>query len=493
MDGMTALKPPLSSLQESSLHGSPFHRTKLICTLGPASGSPVVLGNMLDKGMDVARLNFSHGTYRQHRAHVMELRRQAKSKGRSVALLQDLQGPKIRVGEMEQGVILVPGQSFIINTYERKGNVREASTTYSLLPKEVKPGDLLLLDDGLLTLRVLSKGRKHVKTQVLVGGPLLSHKGINLPMSNVSAPILSEKDREDIRLGQKLGVDMIALSFVRSSEDVLHARDYIRTLSKKEPFLIAKIERKEAVEHLRDIIQVADGIMVARGDLGVELGLSKVPCIQKEAITLANRAGKLVITATQMLESMIEHVHPTRAEVSDVANAVLDGTDAVMLSAETATGKYPEQAVEMMTTILQEIEQSTRFAEKQKARPLPKVQSTEDALARAAVAASEALQAACILVQDDGGSLVKALADCRPSGIIIALTTQVSLYKRWAAYFGVIPLLLSYRLSSDVKAFLQANPLLKRIFSPWRVGLPDQIVEVGWNQKTEKHYLQIHC
>ncbi|MFI5288289.1 MAG: pyruvate kinase, partial [Polyangia bacterium] len=316
-----------------------MRRAKIVCTLGPASREPAFIGHLIDEGMNVARINFSHGDPEDHAAAIAAVRRESELRGRPVAVLQDLQGPKIRVGRFAEGqVTLETGADFTITTRDVVGSGTEVSTTYAGLPGDVKTGDVLLLDDGLISLEVDGVSGTDVTTRVLIGGVLKNNKGINLPGVKVSAPALTEKDRRDLAFGLQLGVDFIALSFVRSPDDVIEAVRLSERPGKRRIPIIAKIEKPEAIERLEEIIDVADGIMIARGDLGVEIGPEKVPLIQKRCIELTNARGKIVITATQMLESMIVSPRPTRAEASDVANAVLDGTDALMLSGETAAG-----------------------------------------------------------------------------------------------------------------------------------------------------------
>ncbi len=304
-----------------------MRRAKIVCTLGPASSSPAMIGALIDAGMDVARLNFSHGEQSVHLQTVRTLRAEADRRGAAVGILQDLQGPKIRVGKFVRGQIeLVPGAELTITTRVLMGDEKIVSTSYMDLPRDVKPGDNILLDDGYLQLEVVRVDGEDVLTKVVSGGILKDKKGINLPGVKVSAPALTAKDRADLAFGLRAGVDFIALSFVRSPEDIVEAIKLATADGVATP-IIAKLERPEAIENLEAIIDVADGIMVARGDLGVEMGPEKVPLIQKRIIEQTNKRGKLVITATQMLESMMENPRPTRAEASDVANACLDGTD----------------------------------------------------------------------------------------------------------------------------------------------------------------------
>ena len=368
-----------------------MRRTKIVCTLGPASSSPERVGELIDAGMDVARLNFSHGSHEDHARTLQVVRAEADRRARAVAVLADLQGPKIRVGKFEQGQVdLRPGATFRITTEKIVGNAERVSTTYAGLPNDVRPGDTILLDDGYMSLAVRDVHDHEVETIVVAGGVLKNNKGINLPGVEVSAPALSDKDRVDIEFALRRGVDYVALSFVRRPEDVLEAKRLLTADGVEIP-VIAKIEKPQAVERLADIIEVADGCMVARGDLGVELGPEKVPLIQKRIIEETNRKGKIVITATQMLESMITQARPTRAEASDVANAVLDGTDAVMLSGETASGAHPVESVRTMVRIIREIEQSAYYRQNIEP-PTVELAVYANAVARAAVAAARAMK-----------------------------------------------------------------------------------------------------
>ncbi|HEY6174142.1 MAG TPA: pyruvate kinase, partial [Kofleriaceae bacterium] len=336
-------------------------RAKIVCTLGPASSTPQRIGELIDAGMSVARLNFSHGSHDDHARMLQIVRVEAERRGKAIAALLDLQGPKIRIGKFANGQIdLKPGATLTITTDDIVGDEHRVSTTYAGLPRDVKAGDQILLDDGYLSLAVTHVRDREVDTIVVTGGILKNNKGINLPGVDVSAPALSEKDRIDIGFALRQGVDYVALSFVRRAEDVIEAKRLL-TVDQVSIPVIAKIEKPQALDRLGEIIDAADGTMVARGDLGVELGPEKVPLWQKRIIEETNRRGKIVITATQMLESMITQPRPTRAEASDVANAILDGTDAVMLSGETASGLFPVEAVRTMARIIEEIERSAYY------------------------------------------------------------------------------------------------------------------------------------
>jgi pyruvate kinase len=390
--------------------------------------------------MNVARINFSHGDYDEHASVISAVRRESEKRGRPVAILQDLQGPKIRVGRFtNKEVELEPGADFTITVRDVPGTDEIVSTTYHGLPNDVKPGDVLLLDDGLLSLEVDRVDGPDVLTRVLIGGVLKNNKGINLPGVKVSAPALTEKDKRDLEFGLRVGVDFLALSFVRSPDDVKEAVRLATRGDRRVP-VIAKIEKPEAVERLGDIIDVADGIMVARGDLGVEMGPEKVPLIQKRAIEETNARGKIIITATQMLESMISNPRPTRAEASDVANAVLDGTDALMLSGETAAGKYPLLAVRTMSRIIEEIETSARFKTIFDTATLA-FSHTANAVAKSAVVAARQMGAKAIVCVTESGGVARLVSEYRPDSALVALTSQSEVYRRLALYWGVEPVL----------------------------------------------------
>jgi pyruvate kinase len=425
-----------------------MRRAKIVCTLGPASCTPEVVGALIDAGMDVARLNFSHGDYDSHLANVKMVRAEAQRRGRAVAILQDLQGPKIRVGTFAKGFVeLVPGAEMTITTRPVIGDEKIVSTVYKHLPKDVKPGDRILLDDGYMQVEVIAVDGDDVKTRVLEGGKLKDKKGMNLPGVRLSSPSLTEKDRADLAFGLRAGVDFIALSFVREPGDVLEARR-LATVDDHSVPIIAKLEKPEAVERLDEIVEAADGMMVARGDLGVEMGPEKVPLIQKRVIEATNARGKVVITATQMLESMIENPRPTRAEASDVANACLDGTDALMLSGETASGKYPVAAVRTMARIIEEIESSAHFRSHLVAPALDFKNSTT-AMAHAAAVAAQQMGLKVIANYTESGAAARLVSEYRPEATIVAMTTNETTYNRLALYWGVVPVLIGPAATTD--------------------------------------------
>lgn len=334
-----------------------FNKTKIVATVGPACNTKEKLAELMRAGVDVFRLNFSHGTHEDHQKVIGYVRELNEELGSTVCLLQDLQGPKIRTNEVENnGVEIVAGQELIISTEDFVGNSRRISTSYKELPADVKIGDMILIDDGKIELRVEDTDLTQVKTRVIYGGVVKSRKGINLPMSNVSAPSLTEKDERDLEFGLKNDVEWIALSFVRKAEDIISLKDKIKKACRNCK-VIAKIEKPEALRNIDEIIAVTDGVMVARGDLGVEIVMEEVPLAQKMIVRKCNEVGKPVIIATQMMESMINNPRPTRAETNDVANAVMDGADALMLSAETAAGEYPVQVIKSMVRTIVSVEE----------------------------------------------------------------------------------------------------------------------------------------
>lgn len=416
-----------------------FRRTKIVATVGPASESEAMLLALMEAGADVFRLNFSHGDLDGKSAIIRRIREISGRRRQAVAILGDLQGPKIRAGRMKNGVLeLVPGREVVITTREVLGEGDLIPTTYRELPGDVAPGDRILLDDGLLELEVLGADGEEVRCLVKVGGVLKDRKGINLPGVKVSAAALTGKDREDIRFCIREGVDYIALSFVRGAADLLELKELLLA-AEADLRVIAKIEKPEAVADFDAILQAADGIMVARGDLGVEINPEKVPLIQKRIIRKCNQAGKPVITATQMLESMVVNPRPTRAETSDVANAILDGTDAVMLSAETASGKYPEEAVSLMVRVAQDVERDPALQEKV-FHPIPEgggsIQLSE-AIGQAACRVAESVGAAGILAFTQTGSTAALVAKYRPSLPIYAVTPSAAVRRRLALYAGM--------------------------------------------------------
>ena len=431
-------------------------RTKIVCTIGPSSRSPQVLSQLVEAGMDVARLNFSHGTHDEHAAVIAALREIGSATGRPIAILQDLAGIKIRIGAIAAGTIrLEPGTAFTLTSRAVPGDAREVSLSYPELFRTVRPGDALLLSDGELELRVEEAGAADIRCRVIVGGALSSHKGISLPHRSIAAPGLTAKDQEDLQFGVTQGVDYIALSFVRGAHDIRQARAVLAALAASVP-LIAKIEKHEALGNIDEILAEADGIMVARGDLGVETPLEHVPLLQKMLIEKANRAGKPVITATQMLLSMVENPRPTRAEVGDVANAILDGTDALMLSEETAAGRYPAESVATMKRIAEDTETAFPFEQWMRRFEDRSLQSLPEAVAGAACELAEHIGAAVIVAWTESGATARLVAKHRPRRPILALSTLPATARRLALVWGVIPLVAEE--GRDTDAMMEKAP-----------------------------------
>jgi pyruvate kinase len=425
-----------------------MRRTKIVCTLGPASQSEETLREMIRAGMDVARINFSHGDHETHARNIVLARRLAQEEGRVLAVMGDLQGPKLRVGEIATQVTLREGQDFNLTTRPVPGDDREVNLPHPEVIGAVRPGDRLLLDDGLLELEVLETSPTDICCRVITGGPLKSHKGVSLPGVSLSLPSLTEKDRKDASFAIQQGVDYLALSFVRQAEDVSQLRDLLEQ-NQAPTLIIAKIEKREAVEAFEEIMGTSDGVMVARGDLGVETPAEEVPIYQKRFIRLANEVGKPVITATQMLNSMIDNPRPTRAEASDVANAILDGTDAVMLSGETAVGKYPVEAVRMMAKIALTTERILPYQEWVHRAALEPSFTPTEAISQATCEIALELSAKAIISSTMSGHTARMVAKHRPSTPIIAVTPNPETQRRLALIWGVYPLLVSEFAHTD--------------------------------------------
>ncbi len=440
-----------------------YGRTKIVCTLGPASSTVETLVKMIESGMDVARLNFSHGSHEDHLEMMSRVRQAASMTGEPVAILLDLQGPKIRTGKLKEPMELNDGEKLVITIDEMVGENHKVSTTYQRLPKDVKPGDTILMDDGLLQFKVLSSTEREVTTEVVHGGILKSNKGINLPGVAVSAPSLTEKDKEDLLFGIANDVDYVALSFVRTAADVVSLRNFIIAHIDKRKMLpiIAKIEKDEALKNIDEIIHEADGIMVARGDLGVECRTEEVPLAQKMIARKANAAGKPVIIATQMLDSMIENPRPTRAEANDVANAVLDGADAVMLSGETSVGKYPVNVVQTMDTIIRRTETEQRDRLDLHDEISSQQQAVFKALGRSACILAKQINAAAIISFSHSGETLKTIARYRPTAQVIGITNRERIQRRLNLIWGVRSVLIkSFEVGETDSTIARVNRML---------------------------------
>ncbi|GMT49478.1 MAG: pyruvate kinase [bacterium] len=424
-----------------------------------------MIGKLMDVGVNYFRLNFSHGDQSSHQTHIQHIRKLSRQKNIHVGILADLQGPKIRIGEIEGGSIdLNAGDRLRITTLPGLGNQKEVSTTYSLLPQDVTIGDHFLLDDGLLSFKVISidEDKVGIECEVVYGGRLKSKKGINLPNVNISAPALTEEDKKNALFAIEQDVDYFALSFVRQPSDIQLLKELIRMKSKSIP-VIATIERREALENIEEIIDVADGLMVERGDLGVEIPAERVPLTQKSMIRLCNIMGKPVITATQMLESMIHNARPTRAEVSDVANAILDGTDAVMLSGETAVGSYPVEAVQKMVAIANEIECTFPVLYSRRhgmAKEL--VHDIEESIALGACEIAKNLDVTAIIAWTQNGHAIRLLSKYHPVSPIIALATSEKIARQVQLSWGILSEVIPEELTDELQWMDYCNNIITR-------------------------------
>lgn len=430
-----------------------MRRAKIVATLGPATESYEMIRAIIDAGVDVTRMNLSHGSYAEHEVRFANVRKAADDSGRPVAILVDLQGPKIRLGKFTDGPHeLAVGDTFKITAEDVPGTKELVSTTFKGLPGDVKPGDYLLIDDGKVRVQVESVDGPVVTTKVIVAGPVSNNKGINLPGVAVSVPALSDKDEADLRWGLQAGADIIALSFVRNAADVTRVHEIMAEEGRKVP-VIAKIEKPQAVDNLEEIIDAFDGIMVARGDLGVELPLEAVPIVQKRAVELCRRMAKPVIVATQMLESMVENPVPTRAETSDVANAVLDGADAVMLSGETSVGKYPVVVVETMARIVE----STEEHGLERIRPFTAKPRTQGGIITlAANEVAEFVEAKYICIFTESGDTARRMSRLRPAIPMMAFAVDPAIRRRMALTWGVRSTLVEHVAHTDLM-FLQVD------------------------------------
>ena len=422
---------------------------KIIATLGPATATPGMLTGLLRAGVDVARLNLSHGDHAEHARVIARTRRAAEALGRPIAILADLQGSKARIGRLHGGrpVPLRRGEYVTLTPRDVPGRRGLIPTTFRRLGRDVRRGDPILLDDGRIELAVVRVRGGDVVCRVIIGGLLLEHKGMNLPGTDLRGDALTAKDRADLQFALRHGVDYVALSFVRSAEDVVRVRRLLRRQGRDVP-LIAKLEVRRAVERLQEILRAADGVMVARGDLGVEVPLERVPVLQKWILQEANRTGVIAITATQMLESMVERPRPTRAEASDVANAIFDGTDALMLSAETASGRHPLKAVAVMDRIIREAERSGLYVKANAGAPAGGDREVH-AVAHAAVDAAREWEARAIVVYTQTGMTARVLSKLKPPCPILAITPSEPIRRRMALYRGVLPMTLRFARSTD--------------------------------------------
>ncbi len=451
-----------------------YRKAKIVATLGPSSREEAVLRHLIEAGLDVARLNFSHGTHEDHGALVTLLRRLSTEMGKPIAILQDLQGPKLRVGDLPPaGILLKAGQKIVLTDISATPDQNDGQLVIPMdvpdLVSSLSPGNRILMDDGHMELQVTAVRSNAVEAVVVLGGVLKSHKGVNMPGANIRIPGYTEKDSEDLAYGLQVGVDLVAISFVHTAEDVLVVRQAIREMApdQEDTPIIAKLERPEAIDHLEEILEAADGVMVARGDLGVETSPSSVPIIQKRIIQAANQAAKTVITATQMLDSMIHNPRPTRAEASDVANAVFDGTDAVMLSGETASGDYPVESVAMMNAIVLEAE--AHFCEWGHC-PVADGSTTDDALSltRAARELAHDRNVSYIAVFTQTGRTAELMSKARPDVPILVFTPEERTLQRLPLLWGVTPYKVPY--ANNVEDMIAHVEEAMRTFTPLHEG-----------------------
>jgi pyruvate kinase len=426
-------------------------KTKIVCTIGPVSETEEMLKHLISAGMNVARLNFSHGDYAEHGARISRIKRVREELGLPVAILLDTKGPEIRTGDFKsQEVFLKEGQEFTLTTRDILGDHSICSISYKGLPDDVKSGDIILIDDGLVELEVQEVvNGEDIRCTVLNNGVVKKHKGINVPGIRINMPPITEKDKADIEFGIQSGIDFIAASFVRTAEDVMAIREVLKQNQAEHIQIISKIENREGINNINDIIGISDGIMVARGDLGVEVPAEELPLIQKEIIRKCNKVGKPVITATQMLDSMIRNPRPTRAEVTDIANAILDGTDAIMLSGETAAGKYPLESVETMSQIARKTEEAIDYVKLLLDRNRETEATVTDAISHATCNIAMSLDASAILTATSSGHTARMVSKFRPKQPIIATTTDERVRRRLCLSWGVYSVLLHSVESTD--------------------------------------------
>ncbi|MGL4989580.1 MAG: pyruvate kinase [Sarcina sp.] len=427
-----------------------MRKTKMVCTIGPASENEELLTKIIESGMNVSRHNFSHGDHEEHKGRMVKVKEISARLGKQVGVLLDTKGPEIRTGKFEPNKVeLTMGDKFTIHAGgDVVGNTKECSVTYTGLANDVKPGNIILIDDGLVGLEVESVEGNKVHCVVKNTGIVATHKGVNVPGVSIKLPAMTDKDRSDLIFGCEMKVNMVAASFIRKAEDVIAIREVLNANGGEDIQIFSKIENQEGVDNLDSIIEVSDGIMVARGDLGVEIPMEKVPSTQKMMIEKCNIAGKPVITATQMLDSMMRNPRPTRAEVSDVANAILDGTDAIMLSGESANGDWPLEAVQTMATIAEETEKSLSY-EMATSKAKNHIPAIAGVISRAACNAANELDAAAIISATKSGATASRLSQCRPVCPIVAVTSNERVAKRLALFYGVMPVVAQEMNSSD--------------------------------------------
>jgi pyruvate kinase len=457
-----------------------MRKTKIICTIGPATDDDNILREMMLAGMNVARFNFSHGDYDTHKVRFNQVEKIRYELGLPVATMLDTKGPEIRLGKFEndEPVFLGEGDLFTLTSEDILGNRERASITYKGLVNDIAVGKDVLIDDGAIEMKVEKLTRYDIVCRVINGGKVSNNKGINVPGTDLSLPYVSEKDMNDLEFGSKMGYDFVAASFCRSSADVNYLRKCLKSLGWAGPKIIAKIENSDGVNNIDEIIEAADGIMVARGDMGVEIPFEQIPAIQKEIIAKVYSAGKYVITATQMLESMITNPRPTRAEITDVANAIYDGTSAIMLSGETAAGKYPVEAVKTMSRIAETTEEDIDYKKRMLTRPANAGKNATDAISHAAVSIAHDLSTKAILTVTKSGNTARNLSKFRPDCMILGCTPSETAMRQLNISWGVIPILMDEKettdelLESAVKAAVDSGVLVKGDTTVITAGLP---------------------
>lgn len=427
-----------------------MRKTKIICTLGPASESEEVLREMIHAGMNVARFNFSHATHEEHQKKLELVKHLRKEMDVPLATLLDTKGPEIRLGKLQGGAaFLEDGEAFTLTTEEILGDKTKASVTFQDLPEDVRAGDVILIDDGLIELQVEKVTGKDILCTVVNGGKISDRKGINVPNVDLSMPYLSEQDRSDIEFGIRMGFDFIAASFTRCAQDILQVREILERNNCDTIKIIAKIENAQGVNNIDEILRVSDGIMIARGDMGVEIPLEEVPVIQKMIIKKVYNSGKYVITATQMLDSMMNHPRPTRAEATDVANAIYDGTSVIMLSGETAAGKYPVESVRTMAKIAERAEMDINYRRRFRENDSDSTRDVTNAISHATCAAAYDLEASAIITVTQSGQTARMISKYRPQMPIIGCTTQTATYRHLCMSWGVVPVLCEEQKTED--------------------------------------------
>lgn len=456
-----------------------MRKTKIVCTLGPATDNTEVMRELMLSGMNVARFNFSHGDYSDHERRFKEIAALREELGLPIASLLDTKGPEIRLGKFKESpVILKDGDEFTLTTEERICDEKIASISFKGLPGDVTAGTAILINDGAVELRVTEVKDNEIKTEVVHGGEIGNNKGINVPGVELSMPYLSERDMNDLEFGARMGFDFIAASFVRTAADVAYLKKFIKSLGWSSPRIIAKIENMDGVKNIDEILEIADGIMVARGDMGVEIPFEQIPAIQKSIIRKGYNAGKQVITATQMLESMITNIRPTRAEITDVANAIYDGTSAIMLSGETAAGKHPVEAVRTMALIAETTENDIDYVSQLQSRRQEKGTGITNAISHAACTTAHDLGAAAIVTVTKTGGTAKMLSKFRPACPIIGCTPSPAVYRQMNLSWGVTPLMMDEKSSTDelldgaIEAAVGAGLLKKGDVTVITAGIP---------------------